>query len=443
MSIVVSTVFVIAALIAVGKGLALALQTWEHRRLVRNNLPWLDCHRPNGHAVVLVPCKGVDVDLEANLRAILEQDYWDYEVRFAVESTDDPACQVIRRVMACSPWVPARLIVAGIATHTGQKNHNLRRATADLGSEVRYLAFADSDAQPRREWLRLLVARLAQPGTLAATGYRWFIPARASLGNSLLYSINCGVMMLLGRQSYHMVWGGSWAIRRETFDRLGLRAAWRGTLSDDLVASRLLRQAKIAPHFEPAAVVASPLNVSLAQMFSFLRRQYLIARFYAPRWWAFGLAILAVTQLASLALLGVLCYGGVTGAAWTWLPALMLIAEFALSVGRGALRQSLRRVYFPNDAGRTRVAAWFDVLLGPLACVVNLAGLTASAAGQRILWRGLYYRILRGGRVELQLPPGSAVFQSSVNDAPSSHPPVAQPQRPLIAAAELAIGVDR
>ena len=95
-----------------------------------------------------------------------------------VEDAADAAAPVIRRVMAEHPTVAARLIVAGRAVAGGQKVHNLRAATADLAAEIRALVFVDSDARPRPEWLRLAMARLAEPGVAAATGYRWFVPKR-------------------------------------------------------------------------------------------------------------------------------------------------------------------------------------------------------------------------------------------------------------------------
>ena len=69
------------------------------------------------------------------------------------------------------------LVVAGRAAASGQKVHNLLAATADLAAEIRALVFVDSDARPRRQWLRLAMARLAEPGVAAATGYRWFVPS--------------------------------------------------------------------------------------------------------------------------------------------------------------------------------------------------------------------------------------------------------------------------
>src|SRR3990170_1646829 len=49
-------------------------------------------------ATVICPCKGLDADLEANLRALLAQDYPDYEVVFVLAAADDPARAVCERL---------------------------------------------------------------------------------------------------------------------------------------------------------------------------------------------------------------------------------------------------------------------------------------------------------------------------------------------------------
>ena len=179
------TAYLILAGLAIVASLLLALQTWEHRRYVRSCMRNLARHQPTGRVALFAPCKGIDLDFETNLRAILRQDYDNYEVTFIVENTDDPAYAAIRRAMAAHAWVPARIIVAGRATDSGQKVHNLRVATRHISQRVKYLAFVDSDARPRPEWLRALVSHLEQPGLGAVTGYRWFTPARPTMANAL------------------------------------------------------------------------------------------------------------------------------------------------------------------------------------------------------------------------------------------------------------------
>jgi ceramide glucosyltransferase len=406
MGFTVLLVALAVALAAAVQSVLLAVQAWEHRRFVRSSLGDLARHRPQGRVMLVAPCKGLDVALEVNLHGLFDQDYRDYELVMVVESADDPACAVIRRVMAAHPEVASRLVIAGRAAASGQKVHNLLAATAGVPAGIDYLAFVDSDARPRRQWLRMLVARLGRPEIGAVTGYRWFLPQRRSLPNYLIYAINCGVTVLLNRRCYHFVWGGSWAIRREVFEAIGLRHAWRGTLSDDLVASRQLRRAGLQSRFEPACVVGSPLDQSWGEMLSFLRRQYVVARCYMPWWWRFALVFSTLSAASwPTALLAVVLAagrGGLPLAASLGLGAVLL----AGSVYRGWLRQDTARIEFPEQSPELQSARRFDVWLGPLVAWVHWLGILSSAFGRVITWRGNRYRILRGGQIR-RLGPGA------------------------------------
>ena len=392
--------YLILAGLVIIQSLLLALQTWEHRRYVRSCIRSAVHRKATGHVVLFAPCKGVDIDLEANLEALLEQDYDDYEIAFIVESADDPAYSAIRNAMAAHPQVPAHVIVAGRATDSGQKVHNLRVATEHLAREVKYLAFVDSDARPRSHWLRSLVAHLDQSELGAVTGYRWFTPEKASVANALVYSMNCDVLSFLTRSSHYLIWGGSWAIRREVFDRLGLRDAWQGTLSDDLVASRLMRQAKLGVRFEPACVVASSLDSSFTGALSFIRRQYVIARLYTFDWWLFSLVAAMFSNLIWIGNLGVLAISLATGSPSPWIPIAVSAMLYAITVYRGRLRQSLVKVYFPDWETASHAIQRFDIWANPLVELAHWIGVSSAAVGRSILWRGIRYRVVPGGAVQ-------------------------------------------
>jgi ceramide glucosyltransferase len=394
------TGYLIFAGLVIVQSLLLALQTWEHRRYVRSCMRGLERHQATGRVALFAPCKGLDLDLEANLRAILRQDYDNYEVTFIVENTDDPAYPAIRRAMAEHPWVPTRVVVAGRATDSGQKVHNLRAATQHLSQRVKYLAFVDSDARPRPEWLRMLVSRLDQPGLGAVTGYRWFTPERPTVANALVYSMNCDVVSLLTRSSHYLIWGGSWAIRREVFDALDLRNAWKGTLSDDLVASQLMRESRLEVRFEPACVVASPLEMSLPQAMSFIRRQYLVARLYTFDWWLFSLLAATFTNLIWLGNLGVLAWSLLSGSPSPWIPISVSTVLYLVTVYRGAVRQDLVRVYFPHWQDASHRIRGFDIWANPLVEFAHWASVVSSAVGRCVHWRGICYHVIPGGQVQ-------------------------------------------
>ncbi|MCC6126618.1 MAG: glycosyltransferase [Pirellulales bacterium] len=389
-----------AAAAAVVQSFLLGMQTWEHRRYVRSCMKSLDCHQPAGRVLVCAPCKGNDVNLEDNLRALLEQDYGDYEVAFIVESEFDSAVPFIRRAMAAHPWMPARLIVAGRAVDCGQKVHNLRVATGRLSPRIEYLAFIDSDARPRPEWLRMLVARLQRPKLGAITGYRWFVPQSDSLANRLLYSLNCDLMALLGRSSHHLVWGGSWAIRRQVFELVGLHSAWKNTLSDDFTAGRVLRDAGLEVRFEPACVVASPIDNNLREATSFLRRQYLLTKLYARQWWLFAVLGFSAANLLWLGNLAVLAWSFCGGPVSAWIPAAVTIALYLARVYRGAVRQDLVEVYFPHLKKTLERCKRFDVWLNPLVGLFHWTVILSTTVGKHVNWRGIGYSLFPNGKVK-------------------------------------------
>lgn len=395
-----------ACVVALVQGLLLGLNTWEHRRFAygrRNDVrPSLQTCR----VALLAPCKGLDLELESNLRHLLCQDYEHYEVIFIVESSSDPAVPVIQQLTRQLSRIPSRIIVAGQATSTGQKIHNLTTAIQQLTADVEILAFVDSDVCPNPEWLGRLVTRLHRPGSGTVTGYRWFVPTNASLANSLLYSINASIAALLGTGGQYIVWGGSWAIRRADFDALKIVDSWQGTISDDLVATVAIKAARLPIEFEPCCMTASPMNYSAAGFASFLRRQHLIGRLYAPTIWYRLLGLMLISTVALVGAIGLISYELLTEARWPVWPCVFLLSWYTLQVFRGCLRRDLARIYVRNWSRPIALAAWFDVFGGPLALLYNTLTMCSAYFGSRIVWRGIVYDLDRQGRLQrIQQPP--------------------------------------
>jgi ceramide glucosyltransferase len=406
--------YVVLGLAVIVQTTLVTIQTWEHHRFARSRLASKQRCRWSEKVVVVVPCKGEDYELSENLLSLFRQDHGNYELRFVVESRQDPAHRVIRRLIRRHPEVPARIFLAGASRRTGQKVHNLRVATTQLCDDVGYVAFVDSDACVRAEWLGSILSRLNHKDVGAATGYRWFVPARPTLANHLMSSINSYTAMFLGARPPTIVWGGSWAMRRDMFDALGIRDAWKGTLSDDLVASTVLRAARLRVLFEPACMVASPCDTSAGEMFRFVRRQYVMGRAYLFGGW---LLALVLTSLANIVF-----FGSIGLAAWAWRTGAMPVATplaiaagiYGMNVLAGVLRQDAAIVYFPHLRQRMRKVRRFEIWAGPLISLVNWAGMMAASLGRRIAWRGIVYelgprgRVIRIWRRPAATPPGAA-----------------------------------
>lgn len=382
----------------------LTLQAHEHQRYARAALkapsrPWI---RPP-KALVCVPCKGLDLELADNLHCVLSQVYPNYRVRFVVESESDPACNAIRKLMAAAV-VPCELIVAGTCTDSGQKVHNLLAATANLPDDVEVLAFFDSDARPAPHALGRLVDRVYRSTRLqVATGYRWFVPRRANLATLALTSANASLAGLMSHRGLNLVWGGTWAVSRSVFEKTALTEAWRGTLSDDLVASRVMRSAGVKLAFEPGCMVASPVEVTWREAFAFLRRQFLIGRCYSPIWWwtAIPLLILQFTVLFGGLMLG--AYWATQRVENWYVPLVVSGTLYALASLRAHWRQAIwcNRLDIDGSFKGLRAAARFDRWASPATALLTVAAMLASAIGKTIVWRGIHYHIGAAGRVTL------------------------------------------
>ncbi len=406
------TAYLPLALTSLLLGALLTLQSFEHRRFTRSRLHRADGRRFTGRTVVFIPCKGLDLELEQNLRPLLTQQFPNYEVRFLLEHAEDPARPVIERLLAEHPG-RGRILIAGRAEDCGQKVHNLRAGTAELPADVEALAFADSDARPGPHWLASLTAELAATKFGAVSGYRWMIPLRATPANLLLSRMNNALTPLFSCRAVQLLWGGTWSVRREHFEAAEVREAWQGTLSDDLVACRTLAGRGVKIDFEPRCVVASPIDYTWSGACEFISRQLIITRVYAPRWWALGGAGMLVNVLAFWFGLALLLASALGAIEFSWLPAVLWGATTGLTLLRGWWWQDAGRASLRDSGLRQSLPARFlELSLAPFGDLLGSACLLHSAFRRTITWRGITYRLYPGGRCEIVTPRSESVFVS-------------------------------
>ena len=348
-------------------------------------------------ASVIVPCRGLDQGLRPNLSALFAQHYPAYEIVFVSDRADDPALAVaeeLSRAFGGESVARTRLVVAGRATESGQKVHNLLAGLAGVDSASEVFVFVDTDARPRADWLRALVAPLADERVGAATGYRWFLPVSGGLASHVRSVWNASIASALGANDRgNFCWGGSTAIRRATFERLGMRERWRGTLSDDYALTRTLQAARLPIRFVPACLTASLEDCSAGALLEFTTRQLKITRVYAPHLWR----IVLVSNLLFVCVF----FGGIAlasaraalGLSFAW-PLALVCVIFMLGMWKAFFR--LRAVALALDEyhAELRAGLWAHLLLWPLTAALFLYNALAAAASRRILWRGIGYELI-------------------------------------------------
>jgi ceramide glucosyltransferase len=334
-------------------------------------------------ATIIVPVKGDDPGLRENLAALAAQDYPDYELIVVAHcAADIPAGVLPSRV---------RVVLAHAEeSGTGEKVLNLRTAVRFARKDSQLFAFADSDGRVSQTWLRALAAPLAvsmpEDRIGASTGYRWYAPEPPDFWSLMRGVWDAVIAGTFGPASNAFAWGGSMAIRRETFHAIGVPDFWRETVSDDFALSEAVHRAGLQIVFAPGAMAVSQGRASGSEFLSWARRQLTITRVYRPRLWWTALAA-HIFYCGGMAAAVVASLRGSRGAEWVFL------AQISPGMLKGANRATLAKAELPAYIAWFDRHAWVHTLWVPLATWIWLIVLLASAFGNGIEWRGKRYRL--------------------------------------------------
>ena len=345
---------------------------------------------------VIAPSRRLEDGLRENISALFQQDYPAYEIVFVTDRADDSSLSVaeeIRGAENVAARISSQIVVAGGALGCGQKVHNLRVAASKIDQRSEVLVFVDTDARPQSNWLRSLVAPLADETIGAASGYRWFIPDRGGLASRLRSVWNASIASALGgRADKNFCWGGSTAIRRTTFEKLKVTERWQGTVSDDFTLTRILQEEELPIHFVPACLVASVGDCGASELFEFSNRQLKITRVYASHLWK--------PVLIGSLLFCTVFFGGlilVIARAILRLPYALplgsLVLIFLLGAAKAYVR--LKAVAIPLENYRKQLSRSLleHLLLWPFASALYLCNALAALFSRRIKWRGIIYEL--------------------------------------------------
>ena len=345
---------------------------------------------------VFAPCRGLEDGLGENLTVLFQQDYPAYEIIFVSDSADDPSLALIRKLIEDREpggGISTKIVVAGSATDSGQKVHNLRVAVLESDSTSEVLVFVDTDAKPQATWLRSLVAPLADENVGAASGYRWFVPLRGGLASHLRSVWNASIASALGaNRNSNFCWGGSTAIRRPTFEELRVAEHWRGTVSDDFTLTRALQEAKLPIHFVPACLVPALDACSMRELLEFTNRQLKITRVYAPHLWK---PVLIGSLLFCLVFFGgaLLVVGRAINHDSITAPLLLLSIIYLLGTLKSHIRLKALVSVMPAY-GRQLLRGWiFHLILWPFTSALYLWNALVAAVSRRVKWRGITYEL--------------------------------------------------
>ncbi len=368
---------------------------------------------------IIAPCRGLDEGLEANLSALFEQDFPQFEILFVVDDVQDKAVSVIKNLvnrrgadmqrnenreklfLKNSAYLPlcgekdifAKLVVAGKAKDESQKVHNLRQAILDVSDNSKVFVFVDSDARPGESWLRNLVAPLQDENIGCATGYRWFITKEGGFFSQMRSCWNASIASALGANiKNNFCWGGSMAIRRDVFEKLDMRQRWKGTLSDDFTVTRAMREANLPIYFVPNCLTATVEDCTFDELLEFTTRQMKITRVYAPHLWiASFLGSFLFNIVFVWGILIIAFYSTDIFAFWFAAASLSLVSAF--SIGKAWLRLNAAKLVLRNYERELNKQFWTQNTLWIFSPALFFYNAFRALLSRKIVWRDIGYEL--------------------------------------------------
>ncbi|MDD5521695.1 MAG: glycosyltransferase family 2 protein [Kiritimatiellae bacterium] len=257
---------------------------------------------------IVVPVSGCSDIIAESLGSILKQDYPRYEVVFSTLDSDKSAIDLVRQLMVGAKnngICRVRLVVSNYVDKCGQKNRNLLTGISAIETSVPVMVFCDAGHILPAQWLRRLVAPIVFNNEDVTTSYHNVLPAdnrTATQGQavSVLFLHFLQMMPFLCQP-----WGGSTAIRRDVFEKLGVADAWRTKVVDDVSLACLLNGAGISVTPVPSADSTTPLR---GQTFSgwslWLTRQLMYLKLFCPISWVLGGLAGLITAFIVAAMIG-------------------------------------------------------------------------------------------------------------------------------------------
>ena len=328
---------------------------------------------------ILKPVRGLDPDAYENFASFCRQDYPDYEILFCVGDTNDPVFPLLEQLIREFPERRICVLIGSGRDAANDKVAKLVRLVNEASHE--YLVINDSDVRVKPDYLRRIVAPLANPKVGAVTCF--YVPTEETSCVQRLQDVGMlsdfypGILVAKQLDGVKFALGPTIGTTRTRLQAFGGYASLENRPADDLLVGRLIADQGYEVALLPYSISTVPDYQSLRDLFLKRLRWITVMRHMRP-WGHFGLiftlglpwALLAVAVHPTLAIAA-----GYLGG--------YLLFRIALTavIGAWGLRQ-------PGVWEKMPLVPVWDAL----ACLIWLVSFTRRS----IRWRGQDYLIRKG-----------------------------------------------
>ena len=360
---------------------------------------YLNTHHSETHAEVtlVMAMTGPSANFQALLLKLNAQTLKPKQLLIGIESEKDPAYQVVLRY-ASSASFPIGVAVAGCATTTSQKCHNLLSAVSKLSPEdTSAIVLLDADISPPAWWLGALLKPIVARTADIVSGYRWQQANSLDLGAHLITLLDRAAAVLPRPQAAGILWGGSIALSRAAFDSVLRSGILTQTLSDELMLARYVQTQQYRILNRRLLLVPSQATKGLSKGWHFGVRQYQVMKIYRPKIWCLALLVSLLSMLGWVSLIYHSIYS----------PQFLALLLFILlcSATTIANAKSIADKLLFKEPRQYWAYQYCLAIAKPLVDVFECTMLIASISTQKVKWGHVTYlvkgprsiRAIRGG----------------------------------------------
>jgi ceramide glucosyltransferase len=238
----------------------------------------------------LKPIRGLDPDAYENFASFCRQDYPDYELLFCVGEENDPVVPILQKLTRDFPDRRIRVLYGSGGKGSNDKVVKLARLVSEAQHEV--VVISDSDVRARPDYLRTVVAPLADPKIGAVTCF--YVPIEDKTLTESLQTVGmfsdfyAGILVARQLDGVKFALGPTIATTRTRLAGFGGYAAIANRPADDLLVGRLIAEQGYEVELLPYTILTVADYGSLRDLLHKRLRWVVVMRHMRP-WGHLGL----------------------------------------------------------------------------------------------------------------------------------------------------------
>ncbi len=317
----------------------------------------------NPNVILIIPCKGVDIQMERNLRSFLNEDYDRLKIVAVIDSLDDPSVEIIKKV--------GMDFIISDSTYKGSGKVKAISTAINQFRERDVYVMADSDTEVPKDWIKFLVNPLLDPSIGVVTTYPIYEPFNNFNFWSMIKKVwgFLGINMMEFRPS-RFAWGGSMAIRKDLLSDEDFEY-FSSSVSDDAAITRICSKKNLAIYYSKKSTPKVHVDETRSTFVEWATRQMAIS--------------ISHSRMAFSA--GLILYLSIIVYMFALIPLSILITNYFLL---GYIPFLLTMIINARRTDKNKISIFFLSFIMPPIFLYNLIN---GKMKTHIEWRGTKYKL--------------------------------------------------